>query len=292
MPRLSYLLTLTPLETWRLLRRRLPVLRNGPAWTVGELLSSGKHGRGIRFAELLLRQEALVRRYMPWEPLDFSGRRVFEIGCGPLGGFGPLAIFCGAASFQSAEPEWDANLFFSEPVSSRYLSVFYADLVALYGPRMTFDEFRGALASQMSIHRSGFERAPIEAPVDIVLSQSCLEHVFPLEATIAKLAAIQTPLTRHLHLVDFGNHYPTGNAFDGLYEQPPADYISRRGNAINLLRASDVAALFASHGIAARVIPSRVQDGNYSGTIHPWWRERYDSATLFTQLALVTGPTP
>ena len=104
----------------------------------------------------------------------------------------------------------------------------------------TLPRFEQALRERIAIHRCGFEAAPIAGPVDIVLSQSCLEHVFPLEATIEKLAAIQTPQTRFLHLVDFGNHYPTGNPFDGLYEQPPDDYIARRGKAINLQRAPDV----------------------------------------------------
>jgi hypothetical protein len=291
MPKLSYLLALTPVDTWRLVRRRLPVLRNGPAWTPSELLSSAKHGRGIRFAELLLRQEAVVRRHMPWEPLDFSGKRVIEVGCGPLGGFGPLAIFCGAAAFESAEPEWDAALFYSDAVAGRYLRIFHADLSALYGERMDFALFRSALRERMTVHRCGFEAAPLSAGADIVLSQSCLEHVFPLEATIAKLAAVQTPQTRFLHLVDFGNHYPTGNPFDGLYEQPPQDYIARRGKAKNLLRAPDVQALFVKHGIGARSIPSRVVRDSYGGSVHPWWRERYDDSALFTQLALVAGPT-
>jgi hypothetical protein len=290
MQRLSYLLTLTPLETWRLLRRRLPWLRSGPAWTAHELLSSSKFVRGIRFAEFLLRQEAVVRRHMPWEPLDFEGRNVVEIGCGPLGGFGPLAIFRGAASFESAEPEWDPALFFDEAIERKYLRNFHADLVALYGPRMEFDEFRKALASRISVHRSAFELAPIQGPVDIVLSQSCLEHVFPLDSTIGKLASIQTAQTRFLHLVDFGNHYPTGHPFEGLYEQPPGDYIERRGKAINLHRQSDVGQLFVEHGIDARVVPSRVIVEDYPGKIHPWWRERYDDADLFTQLAIVAGP--
>ena len=290
MPKLSYLLGLTPLETWRLARRRLPVLRNGPAWTAAELLSSTKHGRGIRFAELLLRQEAVVRRHMAWEPLDFAGKRVVEIGCGALAGFGPLAIFCGAVRFESAEPEWDESLFHSDAVSDRYLRVFHADLTALYGPRMDFAEFCRKLRERLTVHRCGFEAAPIDGPADIVLSQSCLEHVFPLEATVEKLASIQTLQTRFLHLVDFGNHYPTGNPFDGLYEQPPADYIARRGRAINLLRAPDVLALFTRRGIAARSVASRTLRESYAGAIHAWWRERYDEAALFTQLALVVGP--
>lgn len=291
MPKLNYLLGLTPLETWRLARRRLPVLRNGPPWTTAELLSSGKHGRGIRFAELLLRQEAIVRRHMAWQPLDFADKRVVEVGCGPLAGFGPVAIFCGAAAFESAEPEWDESLFHSDAVTNRYLRIFHADLAALYGARMDFATFAQALRERLRVYRCGFEVAPIGGPADIVLSQSCLEHVFPLEATVAKLASIQTPQTRFLHLVDFGNHYPTGNPFDGLYEQLPDDYIARRGKAINLKRAPDVLSLFTCHGIPAQSIASRIFREFYAGGIHPWWREHYDETALFTQLALVVGPS-
>ena len=292
MPAFRYLLSLTPFETWRLVRRRLPVLRDGPAWTAGELLSSAKHVRGIRFAELLLRQEAIVRRHMDWPALDFEGQHVVEVGCGPLAGFGPLAIFCGASQFESAEPEWDAELFFSQAIADGYLAGFHADLVALYGPRLDFGAFRRALAERMIIHRTGFEAAPMAGGADIVLSQSCLEHVFPLASTVARLAAIQTPQTRFLHLVDFGNHYPTLNPLEGLYEQPPEAYIARRGHAINLLRSSDVAHLFAANRLEARVIPSRAVRDTYRGSIHPWWKERYDEGALFTQLALVAGRTP
>jgi hypothetical protein len=288
--KLAYLLSLTPLETWRLLRLRLPGLKSGPAWTAAELLSSSKHGRGIRFAELLLRQEAILTRAMGWQPLDFEGKRVVEVGCGPLAGFGPLAIFRGASSFESAEPEWDQDLFDDPLVTDTYLRVMHADLTGLYGTRMDFGSFLDALRTRTVIHRTGFEAAPIAGPADIVLSQSVLEHVFPLEATVGKLAEIQAPATRFLHLVDFGNHYPTKNAFDGLYEQPVEDYIARRGKAINGLRTSDVLALFRQHGIPAALVPLRSARETYRGTIHPSWRDRYDDDALFTQLALVAGP--
>lgn len=291
MPRLSYLLSLTPRETWRIFRHRLPGLRGGPAWTANELMSSSKHTRGIRFAELLARQEAIAARHQPWSPLDFAGKRVVEIGCGPLAGFGPLAIFRGAASFESAEPEWDPALLRDPGVVDTYLRVFHADLVALYGQRMDFETFRDALDARLSIHRCGFEAAPIEGAVDIVLSQSVLEHVFPLGDTVAKLAAIQTAQTRFLHLVDFGNHYPTASPFDGLYERPPEAYIRQRGKAINLLRARDIADIFAAHGIPAALIPTRKLADHAAAKIDGWWRERYDDDSLFTQLALVASPS-
>lgn len=292
MSRPSFLLSLTPRETWRILRHRLPGLRGGPAWTANELMSSPKHVRGIRFAELLARQEAIAAQHLAWHPLDFEGRRVVEIGCGPLAGFGPLAIFRGASSFESAEPEWNPALLRDPGVVDTYLRVFHADLVALYGPRMDFATFRDALDARLSIHRCGFEAAPIEGAVDIVLSQSVLEHVFPLDDMVAKIAAIQGPQTRFLHLIDFGNHYPTATPFDGLYEQPPEAYIRQRGKAINLLRAPDFTACFAAHGIPAMLIPTRKLLDHTPGRIGEWWRERYDDDALFTQLALVASPGP
>jgi hypothetical protein len=290
MSRLNYLATLTPIETWRILRRRLPHFRNEVAWTGNELLSSSKHNRGIRFAELLLRQEAIARRHMPWEPLDFVDHTVLEIGCGPLAGFGPLAIFCGAKSFASADPEWNPKLFFSEPIKDRYLRMLHEDLSALYGQRMDFVTFLAALKDRLFIEICGFEHSHPPADCDIVLSQSCLEHVFPLEATVAKLAAVQGRHTRFLHLVDFGNHYPTANPFAGLYEQPPSEYIAQRGRAINLLRASDVKAMFQQAGINSCCVPTRNMAATYEGKIHPYWSSRYDVDALFTQLMIIAGP--
>ena len=289
MSRLSYLMTLTPRETWRILRHRLPLFRGGPSWTADELLSSAKHSRGVRFAELLLRQEAVVRRVTGWEALDFNEKHVVEVGCGPLAGYGPLAIYLGAKRFESAEPEWDPNLFFSRPVEEKYLRIFHADLSGLYGPRMTFGEFLAALRSRMIIEACGFERATTRGPVDIVLSQSVLEHVFPLEDTIRQLAAISGSKTRHLHLVDFGNHYPTGNPFAGLYAEPAGNYIRRRGKAINCLRLPDVMALVRKYGLRVEGIPSRVVAAGSQDGVHAWWRERYDEAALSTQLALLAG---
>lgn len=290
MAKLSYLTTLTPVETWRIARHKLPIFRGGPAWTPHELMSSSKHARGIRFAELLLRQEAIVARQMDWMPIAFEGKRVVEIGCGPLGGFGPLAIFCGAETFESAEPEWDPKLLFHPAVVEKYLRVFHADLTALYGERVGFDEFCELLDKRMRITRTGFEAAPIPGTVDIVLSQSVLEHVFPLEGTVRKLAEIQSSDTQFLHLVDFGNHYPTTNPFEGLYDAPADDYIAKRGKAINCLRMSDIARAFRAAGISANFIPSRVVSAPYPGQLHPWWQDNYDTQDLSTQLCLIAGP--
>ncbi len=290
MTKLGAMLDLTPRETWRLARGRLPLVPKGPGWTANDLLNSVKHRHGIRFAELLMRQEAILTREVGWEPLNFEDANVVEIGCGPLAGYGPLAIFRGARSFVSAEPEWDADLFRDASVAERYFRVMHADLRALYGPRMSFDEFYNALMDRIEVYPVGFEAAEFETRPDIVLSQSCLEHVFPLEGTVRHLAKIQKPDTWFLHLVDFGNHRLSHNPFDGLYERPPEDYIAERGKAMNMLRVSDVQELLEASNIRAHVVPSRVIRESFRGRIHPWWSGRYDDAALYTQLAIVAGP--
>ena len=159
MAKFEYLLSLTPRESWRILRHRLPGLRGGPSWQPHELIYSSKHGRGIRFAELLLRQEAVVATRDGLGAVRISKASAWsKIGCGPLGGYGPLALYCGAASFESAEPEWDATLFESPEVAEKYLFIFYADLVALYGQRMDFESFRKLLRERMQIQHCGFEK--------------------------------------------------------------------------------------------------------------------------------------
>ena len=257
-----------------------------------DLIASVKNNKGIRFAELLLRQEAILERSVGWSALEFEGSKVVEVGCGPLAGFGPMAIFRGARSFESAEPVWDMELFRSEDIVHRYLFTLHADLCALYGQRMNFREFCEALGEKITVHATGFELAPISGTADIVLSQSCLEHVFALKETVSRLSELQGPQTRFIHLVDFGYHYITPSPFDGLYEEPPEAYIARRGNAINMLRVSDVEGLFSEASVSAVTVPTRVVGDTYEGTIHPWWRERYDDEALFTQHALVVSRSP
>ena len=67
----------------------------------------------------------------------------------------------------------------AKPSAGRYLRILHADLVALYGSRMTFPEFSEALAERMTIHRMSFDQAPFTAPADIVLSSPAWNMSFP-----------------------------------------------------------------------------------------------------------------
>lgn len=283
--KLKYLMGMSVYDLRRLARRKLPALRDGAAWTAAELMASAKYARGVRFAELLMRQEAILARERSRVPIDFAGAHVIEIGCGPLAGFGPLAIFRGATRYESAEPEWAPTMLDQPLVIEKYLRVMHADFTALYGPLMRFDDFRTALRDRMTIHTAPFGDAPIAGPGDVILSQSVVEHVFPLESLFIQIQAVAKPDARHLHLIDFGNHYPTANPLDGLYNGTAEAYLAERPGAINLLRANEVAALAAKAGLNATLTPIRRLP--LPAAIHPSWPNRASPDDLGVQLALL-----
>ena len=210
---------------------------------------SSKHRQGLRLIDTLLRWSQITSRVCGCDLVALAGRRVLEIGCGPLGGFGPVALFLGARSFDAVDPELDPQIFAHPRVEDAYLGGLYADLVAVYGPRMERSAFIEAVRRDLHAHRAPLAEAKLADGPDVVLSISCLEHVFPLASVATVLEKLGGDRLTQLHLVDFSNHYPTKTPFEGLYSQPPNDYIASRGAAINLARPKDVAGVFRMHNM-------------------------------------------
>ena len=289
--RLAALLDLPLRELLRLARRRLPGGGRRAAWTVDEVLSHGsKHRRGERLVDALLRWDQAGRRKFGRDILAFEGAHVLEIGCGPLAGFGPLALFLGADRVEAADPEFDPALFEDPRIERSYLAPLHADLSAVHGERMTLAAFVDAVRTRLAVHRCALDAAPLGRAPDLVLSMSCLEHVFPLESVAAVLARHGGPHLRQFHLVDFGNHYPTPGPFDGLYVAPPETYLAGRPGQINLLRLRDVVAAFAASGMTLAPAFVRRFALPADAPPHRWWRERYGDDELSVRDALLIAP--
>jgi hypothetical protein len=285
MNRFAALLDMPPRDVLRLVRRRLSPA--SPAWTADELMAaSSKHRRGNRLNDTLLRWSHVTRARFGRDLADFAGRRVLEIGCGPLGGFGPAAVFLGAASVDAVDPEFDAGIFLHPRIADEYLPALHEDLVAVYGRRMDSGTFEQALRSRLTAHRTTLAAVRLTAPPDLVLSLSCLEHVFPLDSVPAALSALGGARLVQIHLVDFSNHYPTRSPFSGLYAAPPEVYFARRGKAINLARKCDVAAAFAAHGMTLDVLASCRGAMPAGETPDAWWTDRYEADDLQTHTAI------
>lgn len=283
---LHKLWTTAPRDVALALRRRL---RGGSA-ARDELLASAKHMRPQRFQDFLARFEAILGRTGQWSPLKFDGARVLEIGCGPLLGFGPLAIFRGCQSFVAVEPDFDSGILADPRVRDTYLLPVHKDLAGIYGELLSYPEFLNRLETRVTAVREPVHRTATEVgEFDIVLSNSCLEHLHPLADSIRRLSGLSAPGGRYVHLVDFGNHRATPSPFSGMYSTTPDEYFRQHGRGINLARAPDMLALFRGSGLDAHLQPYYWFRERYAERIHPHWAERYDEPDLFLKAALVYG---
>ncbi len=269
------------------IRKRLP-------WTdkakvrIDEVLYAPTQSDPGRLTAFLENYEAKLEADIGWSRLDFAGRRVLEIGPGPLAGWGPLAIFRGAEEVRGIEPDWVAGTLADPRIERSYLRPLFDDLTRRYGARMTFSGFRTALAERLHVEAAPLAKACPARPAEIVLSNSCLEHVEDLGQAVAALARLMSPSARFLHLVNFGNHRDRERPFARIYAMPPDRYFLRYGPHINLARPPDVMAAFARAGLDAVLVPLDRRPELLRGErIHPYWRERYDLDTLAIRTALI-----
>jgi hypothetical protein len=289
--RIARLYDRSPRQLVAALGRRLRA--NGGKFDIAEVMGSTKHMQSQRPYNFLNRYETIINRVLgDGHGLDFNGKRVLEIGCGPLLGWAPLAIFLGARDYVCVEPMFNPDILQERIVRERYWLPLHKDLTALYGPRMRFDEFAHRVIDGVEVECRELADTQFDEPVDIILSNSVLEHIFPFDVTIEKLRGISAPGSRFLHLVDFGNHRATQNPFDGVYGVEPGEYHARVDKSINLLRAPDMVRLFEANGFAVHLVPYYRADENHDGQICAYWRERYSDDELFLKAGILTGSLP
>lgn len=280
-----------PPEQWvQVISHRLNPSRD-IAPNLKEILSNPPKMRPQRLYDFLSRYQAIIRRHYSWDDLIFEGKNVLEIGCGPLIGWAPLAIFLGCKSFTCVEPYINKELLTLPPIVEKYFLMIYKDLSALYGSRKNFDEYFADIVDKTIVIKQEFHEIQSFkcCHYDILLSNSCLEHILHPNATIRKLKEISTTDCRFIHLIDFGNHRATRNPFEGLYEIKPEAYFAKYGRNINLLRSTDFLQLFRDNGFEAKLIPYYYQEEFFEDRICQYWTERYVLSDLFLKTALIVG---
>jgi len=143
------------------------------------------------------------------------------------------------------------------------------------------------LEARVEIRTEPLDALDSDILFDIVLSNSCLEHVLDLPASVAHLKSLCKKDARQIHLIDFGNHRSTQSPFEGIYQWPREKTPTRGWASLNLLKPSEALAVFKDAGFEAQLIPYYRGQEPHRETIHPWWRERYDDDDLFTKAGLL-----
>jgi len=238
--------------------------------------------------DFLSRYEAILARAIGWTPLAFEDRVVLEFGCGPHLGFGPLAVFRGAR-FVAVDPAIDPQVLRSPVMQKRYFRPMFSDLSAIFGDRGSFEDFMQNLRTGITMVRGTLLEADTATKANIILSNSALEHIDPLDQCLRRLRDLAADDARCLHLVDFGNHRGTADPFEGIYEQPRQDYLAKHGRHINLVRPNELLALFGAAGFDAELVPYYRADEVAQPPAHPHWQAKMASENLFLKAGLIAG---
>ena len=250
------------------------------------VLGSSFHMDARKPVDRLLRYERVLRTQSPgWQPPNFAGQRVLEIGCGPLYGWGPIAAYLDAASYTCIEPRFRPEVAESEAVRTRFFLVMHQQLEAIFARGLAFEDFLQRVRSRIEVHASGIEDSELPAAqTDLVISNGVLQHIPDLERAIDCIRLVSHATTRQYHVLNFTDHVsPTHEPFADIYHSSPEQYFAR-DYLLNLKRPSQVSQLFSHAGINVNCVPYYSHTGLEASALHPHW-QHFDTGDLAIQIA-------
>ncbi len=265
--------------------RRLLKRPGVPVWL------DGKHAQWNRLPYYLSLFQAAAES--AGRPLSFAGRRVIEIGAGPVLGLLPFAVVEGASGGAIVEPGW-VELRNEPDFRQQYLWPLYVTHARLLGG--AGDDFAGFLRAvdALEVETAELEQLAVgQARYDVFLSKSCLEHIRDVDGAARAARAMSTADALHLHYVDFSMHYEVdreGSPFGRTYamaksENPELLGQSTGRGVVNLLRPSEMLAIFRRHFRRVGLFPLE----HWTGRID--WQSRHGDWNAYSEedLALANG---
>lgn len=201
---------------------------------------------------------------------NFMNSDVFELGCGPLFGWGPMAIFLGANKYYYYEPALQRKVVESQKIKDAYFLPFYHELVSNYGAIIDFKMFYEQVMSKCVY--LNLEKDSPESIVNIILSNSVLEHILrdEIDLLFEKLYNTLNNNGYIFHTVDFTSH---GNDFEMFYKRETGL------KSLNLLRKSDIANSLTASGFKPEHIVYRRIEVDMEHILPCWKKYSKDDLT-------------
>jgi len=263
-------------------------LRTGSAdfdYDLQTVLRSPYHMNASRPIDRYFRYQRVLSNRIPWQDLEFEGKTVLEIGCGPLLGWAPLGIYLGCERYYCVEPRMRREPLDCTDIETRFLLPMHQQLEALFDKGLTFAEFKRRLRDRTRCMVQDFERCqPPEAGVDLLISNNVLQHFSNVELCFEQMRRICRARAQHFHVIRFIDHEsPPDRPFELIYGMSPKQYFESR-SLLNLKRPSEMLELFERHGIQVRVVPYYRDEALSTREIHPHWK-RFAPDDLDIQIA-------
>lgn len=231
---INKLWTSAPSEIFAAIKRRLNRKQD---WDYSlEILNSKKHINAQYLIDRWDRYWRVIESHNQdgsRKHFEFQNKAIFELGCGPLFGWGPIALYRGATNYYYHEPSLIRQVVESKAIKEKYFFPLYQELLSNFGNLMPFDQYYEKVMGKCApVDFNGQES------VDLILSNSVIEHLprADIEDICSKLLPISKVGAYFLHSVDFGSHGIGGNGFGSLYTRSSKKEL----RYLNLLRMSEI----------------------------------------------------
>jgi hypothetical protein len=211
---------------------------------------------------------------------SFNNKNIFELGCGPLFGWGPIAMALGADTYYYHDPGLRRDVALSKILKEKYFQRLFDELKSEYALKINFDEY------YQKVNNNILPMTDDMKNLDMVLSNSTLEHI-PIDKLNSLLSFLKNTCNSgavYFHAVDFGPHYIDGKDLMLLYKKNKDDNTSD----LNLLRKSEIEEYLVNNDFSlfySIVYHSNIIDRN---EIHQTWAE-YSDIDLTSRVVFFIG---
>lgn len=286
---LKPLLNRSPSENYQRLKAKLFTGTSDFLYDLETILHSSWHLDARRPIDRLFRYQRVIRNQIEWEELDFGGMTVLEFGCGPLLGWGPIAVYLGCSRYICVEPRFHEEIVRSMDIHNRYFLPLHQQLEAIFQRNMPFGEFKTRLSSQVETYAMPLEACKLpQVSTDLIISNGVLQHVLDLPGCFQQMQHLAHPKTKHFHVLNFTDHSGRPDKpFDKIYSQSPEDYF-KNSSLLNLKRPSEMMALFEEYGFKVTLVPY-YQDNCVSSAIRADYWKKFSQDDLSIQIAFIVN---
>lgn len=250
-------------------------------YTFDNVAASAKHTDPAKLVDRLLRYQDCLG-----EKISFQGRTVLEIGAGPLLGWAFVALAAGAKQYYVLEPGLDPGLLSK---FDSYFEQHRRNVERMFGPVDELDHLISNRRIQIIAGEAHSTGLP-EGAVDLILSNSVLEHIQNLPEVARELYRVSAEQGAQYHFVDLKDHYGGEDPFSHLYPFH-LDHLrrlfARRGMLINGLRASDIRDAFSSLFHFDQTVFFKNTSYPSIKKAHLYWKDRYDDEELGIEVMAV-----
>jgi hypothetical protein len=238
-----------------------------------------------RVVDRFLRYERVLQKKSNWIPIEFEGKRVLEIGCGPLLGIGPIAAYLGSVEYTCVEPKYCPEVLQSDIVWKRFFLPLFQQLDVLFDRGISYDEFVDRVWSGINVEIVSVEEChQYHNQFDIVYSNGVLQHIMNVEMAIMQIHQVSHTKTRQFHVVNFTDHVSLpDDPFREIYELDPVEYFEH-DFLLNLKRPSEISSMFLDSNIPITQVSYIADQAAVPDTIAPYW-SRFNASDLAIQIA-------